>query len=108
MPRLSDLQTGGLKPITIEYNGLEVALKVDPLEHTLGWQKKVIAAAESDDVDTLSTTFFKVVKEWDIEDDDGNILPLDVTAFDLLTVATFGALSRLIMERMVPKQPTRS
>lgn len=105
MPRLSEIQTYEVKKIQVEYNGLEIEFEVDPGKLTLGWQDRVSSAKDAQE---LSDVFFTLVKGWDITDDDGNVLPTDVSALSEITVPTFVALSGLIVSALLPNAKTRS
>lgn len=102
MARLSDIQSVDLKPVDIEMNGVSVHFEIDQNAFTIGWQKRMNVAIKSNDIGEIAENFFELVKEWDIEDDEGEVLPLDETSFDQLSFETFTTLSVLITEALVP------
>lgn len=106
MPRLSDFQAVDLQPVDVEMNGVSVHFEIDKSAFTIGWQRRMDASIKSNDISLIAGNFFELVKEWDVTDDDDEILPLDETSFDQLSFETFATLSVLITEALVPNAPT--
>lgn len=102
MPRLSAIQEADIKHLPIVYKEIELNFDVDMSAFTIGWQKRMNAAAKSGDISAVATEFFSLVKKWDITDNKDKVLPLDERAFDLLSITTFGNLSQLITEKLDP------
>lgn len=59
---------------------------------TLNLQKKVQAAAKENDLQTIADEFFKVVKTWDVQDDDGNVLPINRESLSDLGIRTLNEI----------------
>ena len=102
MPRLSAFQETDIKPVAVDLHGTELHFDIDMNAFTIGWQKRMNAAAKSGDIGAVAVEFFSLVKKWDITDDKDKVLPLDERAFDQLSISTFGSLSRLITEALDP------
>lgn len=69
---------------------------------TLSLQKKVNAAAEADDLETIAEEFFTVVKSWDVQDDDGKVLPINRETLADLGIET---LNSIIMQLRGSESP---
>lgn len=102
MPRLSAFQERDIKPVTVVLHGAELHFDIDMNAFTIGWQKRMNAAAKAGDISAVANEFFTLVKKWDIEDDKGKVLPLTEASIDQLSIGTFGSLSRLITEALDP------
>ena len=84
-----------------------VTLTVQPDEFTVGRSRKIKQAGRTNDVPLFCDALFAVVKDWDITDDDGNVLPLNEDGIDYLRFET----ALLIAEKMgealgAPKKET--
>lgn len=102
MVRLSAIQQENIKTITIEIADEEVAFKVDTNALTIGWDRRFNNAARAGDISGVADTFFSLVKDWDITDDDDEKLPLDESSVDLLSIATFTQITQLLLEELDP------
>lgn len=106
MPRLSDIQQPDIRPVPVVIGGVELNFDIDMSAFTIGWQRRMAQAVKESDIAGVATNFFALVKKWDVTDDDGTVLPLDESAFDQLSVATFGTLTEKIMEKLDPNAGT--
>lgn len=106
MARLSALQPEDIRSVEIPVADETLHIKVDASVMTIGWQKRLNRAGAEEDINAFATEFFRLVKEWDLEDDDGEILPLETETVELLSVATFIRLVEAIGDKLNPNSVT--
>lgn len=111
MAKLSALQPADIRKVAIPVGDDDTLnLEVDASVLTIGWQGRVNEAIAREDGLAFAREFFTLVKEWDLEDDDGDVLPLTEDTIDQLSMATFGTLVTQVTEQLNPnaKAPQKS
>ena len=102
MAKLSALQPADIRKVEIPVGGDTLHMDVDASVLTIGWQHRVNKAVADEDVAAFAVEFFSLVQEWDLEDDDGEILPLTEETINQLSVKTFGMLVERVTEQLNP------
>lgn len=103
MAKLSVLQPADIRKVAIPVGDDDTLnLDVDASVLTIGWQSRVNKAMADEDVNAFAAEFFSLVQEWDLEDDDGEILPLTEDTINQLSIKTFGTLVQQVTEHLSP------
>lgn len=79
-----------------------------PNKLTYGLRKKIAAAAEADDYDSMLEHFIRIFKSWDLLDDKGEPEPLDMAVFEDLGVEVLGEIIAEVQAATLPKSATES
>lgn len=116
MPKLSAIQQPqDTRELELNFgedeNGEPIIVKMTilPDKFTLGRQRQIAKASKSNDMAGLADVVFSVVQSWDVEDDEGNVLPLNQAGIDHLKWETALAITRKMNEALsVPKSETTS
>ena len=84
-----------------------VTMTVQPDKFTLGHQRAIKRAQRDSDLPAMADILFSAIEEWDLEDDDGNIIPLDETGIDKFTFVTALGIANKMTEALgAPKGET--
>ena len=65
-----------------------VTMMVDPDKFDLGRQRRIRQAIKDNDNAAIADELFTAVLEWDLEDDDGEVIPLDESGVDRMHYGT--------------------
>lgn len=107
MPKLSSIQNAEkVEPVEVNFGDGEVLhLKVYPNRFT---QRRQIALEQLDDesdtyYEDFADLYFEVLKEWDLTDDGGKVLPFDADTVELLSTPTMLRIGEAVGESINPK-----
>ncbi len=106
MPKLSQIQHEEIKDVVIPFGSESLTVTIVASRATVGWQRKAKQVGDEEGAGASADHFFTVVKDWDLEDDDGNKIPLDASGIDLLGVKTINKLAVSIGEALRPNEET--
>lgn len=106
MPKLSQIQPEEIKTVVIPFGGEDLTVTVVASRCTVGWQRKAKEIGDEGDAGASADHFFTVVKDWDLEEEDGSKFPLDASGIDRLGVKTINKLATSIGEALRPNETT--
>ena len=107
--KLSAIQpVEGLREITLDFGDAgTIEMTVNPDKFTIGRQRAIKAAQDAQDVAGIADALFAVVTEWDLENDEGEVIPLDETGVDMLKLGTAILVANKMAEALgAPKAET--
>lgn len=77
------------RDITLDFGEAgTIEMTVLPDRFTLGRQRAIRKAQDANDAAGIADALFAVVESWDLQDDDGNVIPLDESGVDMLQLGT--------------------
>jgi hypothetical protein len=86
-----------------------VNMTVLPDKFTLGHQRAIKRAQKESDLPAMADVLFSAIEEWDLEDDDGEVIPLDESGIDKFTFVTALGIANKMTEALgAPKPETSS
>jgi hypothetical protein len=84
-----------------------VTMIVDPGKFDLGRQRRIRQAIKDNDNAAIADELFVAVLEWDLEDDDGDLIPLDESGVDRMQYGTVLLIASKMNEALgAPKAET--
>ncbi len=108
MPKLSRIQKADeTLEVPVPFEDGEVLTVVCYPNRFTGKRKRELRALDEDDYEAQAELFFDVLKEWDLEGEDGTVLPFNAETAELLSSKTTLRLFTEIMETINP-DPKRS
>ena len=86
-----------------------IEMTVLPDKFNLGHQRAIKRAQKENDLPAMADILFSAIEEWDLEDDEGNVIPLDETGVDKFTIVTAIGIANKMTEALgAPKAETPS
>lgn len=90
-----------LREIVLDFGDAgTVEMTVDPSTFTLGRQRAIRRAQDNNDTAGIADALFAVVRSWDLQNDDGEVIPLDESGVDMLTLGTAVLIANKMTEAM--------
>ena len=84
-----------------------ITMTVLPDKFTLGHQRAIRKAQKENDLAAMADVLFSAIEEWDLEDDEGEVIPLDETGVDKFTIVTAVGIANKMTEALgAPKGET--
>lgn len=84
----------------------ELNLVIVPSRFTVGLQRRITEASNDNDIARMADLFFSVVKTWDMVDESGEVMPMDQSTIDDLSLDTFFKILSKLGESIGPKEET--
>lgn len=108
MPKLSKIQkVDETQDVEVPFEDGEVLHVVCYPNRFTGKRQRDLRAVDEDDYERQAELFFEVLKEWDLEGDDGKVLPFNAETAELLSSKTTIRLFTEIMDEITPDPKTR-
>ena len=83
-------QSAEIKEFTVGFGGAgSITLKMDPSGMDLGYQSRVQDYAEKGNLGAMADEFFSHCIEWNLQDDEGNPLPIEPESWHQLPTQMF-------------------
>ena len=77
-----------------------VTMTVLPDKFNLGRQRAIRKAQAAGDAPGVADALFAVIESWDLEDEDGEVIPLDETGVDRFTLDTAVGIANKMFEAL--------
>ncbi len=108
MPKLSRIQkVDETREVEVDFGDGEILTVVCYPNRFTGKRQRELRAVDDEDYERQAELFFDVLKEWDLEGEDGKVLPFNAETAELLSSATTVRIFTEIMETISP-DPKRS
>ncbi len=108
MPKLSRIQKADeTREVEVDFGDGEILNVVCYPNRITGKRRRELQQLDEDDTERHAELFFDVLKSWDLEGDDGTVLPFDADTVDMLSILTTIRLFTEIGEAVNPDPKTR-
>jgi len=108
MPKLSRIQKADETiEVKVPFEDGEVLTVVCYPNRFTGKRQRQLREVDDEDYERQAELFFDVLKEWDLEGDDGKVLPFNAETAELLSAKTTLRFFNEIMDEITP-DPKRS
>lgn len=77
-----------------------------PNRITIALEQKLNAAIADGDTATVAAEFSQIIADWDVTDDDGNVLPINEETISMLGIPLVAELFQVVQETLSPKAKT--
>ncbi len=106
--RLSQLQRNEeTRDVALDFGDAgTVNIVVYPNKRNLGYQRRLKAAQDDNDIARMADIFFSTVKSWDVTDDDDKVMPFTPETIDQLGMETFIEIGKKLSEHLNPNPET--
>jgi len=104
MVKLSAISKQETRPVAIDFGDGDVLnLTIDPSAITLAWTDRTAELTKNPDIVAIADHFFIAVKDWDLTDEEGTVLPLDDSTIGALPVGVFLHIMSHLGDSLAPK-----